>query len=209
MTGSPPGWRDALLRFGLTRFYVPRGNRLDGPRIYLLPPRYRDWRAWETLREASREFLTPWEPAWTPDALSHAAYRRRMRQVALEWHNDSGYGFHIFRRQDKALVGGVSLSHLRRGVAQSASLGYWIGAGFARQGYMSEALGCLIPFAFRRLGLHRLDAACLPDNEASRRLLARLGFSGEGRARAYLRIAGAWQDHLLFSLLDNDATTRA
>ncbi len=193
-----------MLRFGLGRFYIPRGNRLDGARVYLLPPRYRDWRAWAALRAASRAFLAPWEPTWPPDALSHAAYRRRMRQIALEWHNDTGYSFHIFRREDHALVGGVTLSHLHRGVAQTASLGYWIGAAYARRGYMSEALSCLVPFAFARLGLHRIEAACLPDNAASRALLAKLGFSEEGRGRGYLRIAGAWQDHVLYGLLDSD-----
>lgn len=197
----------ALLRFGLARFYVPRGNRLDGESVYLQPPRYRDWRAWAGLRAESRDFLSPWEPAWPPDALSHAAYRRRMRQAALEWHGDSAYSFHVFRRSDRALVGGITLSQVRRGVAQSASLGYWVGAPYARRGYMSEALGCLVPFAFGRLGLHRLDAACLPQNEASRRLLQKLGFHEEGRARSYLRIAGTWQDHVLYALVEGDSRT--
>jgi len=194
-----------LLRFGLGRFYIPRGNRLQSARLYLEPPRYRDWRAWADLRAASRDFLVPWEPTWQPDALARAAYRRRLRQTALEWHSDTGYGFFIFRRDDGALMGGATLSNVRRGVAQAASLGYWIGAPYARQGHMAEALGCLLPFAFDRLGLHRIEAACLIGNEASRKLLLRAGFQQEGLARRYLLINGEWADHLLFALLKEEA----
>ncbi len=197
-----------MMRFGLGRFYIPRGNRLEGARIYLRPPRYRDWNAWAMLRAASRDFLTPWEPTWPADALSRAAYRRRMRQSALEWHEDSGYSFLIFRRSDDLLLGGVNLSNVRRGVAQSVSLGYWIGAAHARQDYMAEALRCLLPFAFDRLGVNRIEAACLPHNEASRGLLQKCGFREEGYARQYLRINGNWQDHVLYALVRSDQPRR-
>lgn len=197
-----------MIRFGLARFYIPRGNRLDGPRVYLHPPRYRDWRAWARLRGGSRDFLAPWEPTWFADALARAAYRRRLRHMALEWRDDASYSFFIFRREDDQILGGVTLSQVRRGVAQSASLGYWIGAPFARQGYMTEALQCLLPFAFDRLGLHRVEAACLPHNAASRGLLQKLGFREEGFARQYLRINGVWQDHVLYALLRDDPWPR-
>jgi [ribosomal protein S5]-alanine N-acetyltransferase len=193
-----------MIRFGLARFHLPGGNRLEGQRIYLRAPRARDWRAWAELRERSRAFLTPWEPTWASDALSRAAFRRRLRQTALEWHEDGGYGFLIFRRDDDALLGGVNLSNIRRGVAQSANLGYWIGEAHARQGYMTEALRALVLFVFDRLGLHRLEAACLPHNAASRSLLQKLGFREEGYARQYLRINGSWQDHVLYALLRSD-----
>lgn len=197
-----------MLRFSLARFYIPRGNRLDGTRIYLHPPRYRDWRGWADLRARSREFLVPWEPTWLPDALSRAAYRRRLRHTALEWRDDSSYSFLILRRQDESIIGGVTLSQVRRGVAQTASLGYWIGAPYARQGYMTEAIQCLMPFAFDRLGLHRLEAACLPHNQASRSLLAKIGFREEGYARGYLRINGSWRDHVLYALVREDSRLR-
>jgi ribosomal-protein-alanine N-acetyltransferase len=190
-----------MMRFGLSRFYIPRGNVLEGGRVYLRPPRYRDWRQWADLRARSRDFLTPWEPTWPGDALSHAAYRRRMRQAALEWNTDSGYSFFVFRRDDDALVGGVNLNNVRRGVAQMVSLGYWVGAPFARQGLMTEALRGLLPFAFDRLALHRVEAACLPHNEASRGLLRKLGFREEGHARQFLRINGSWQDHVLYAMV--------
>jgi len=193
-----------VIRLGFSRFYVPRDGRLDAGRLFLRPPRNRDWRAWSELRTESREFLMPWEPSWSVDALSRAAFRRRMRQTAIEWHEDEGYGFLIFRQGDNALLGGINLSNVRRGVAQSANLGYWIGGPHARQGYMTDALLCLMPFAFERLGLNRLEAACLPHNVASRGLLQKIGFREEGYARQYLRINGNWQDHVLYALLRSD-----
>jgi ribosomal-protein-alanine N-acetyltransferase len=185
-----------------------RGLRLRKGRVYLRPPRQNDWKSWSTLRQESREFLLPWEPAWTGDALTRAAFRRRLRSYDLEWHRGTSYSFLIFRREDDVLLGGVTLSNVRRGVAQSASLGYWVGERFAQQGYMSEALAAVLDFAFDRLALHRAEAACLPDNQASRGLLLKIGFSEEGYSRQYLRINGRWQDHRLFAILKADVRGR-
>ena len=173
-------------------------------RIYLRAPRTSDWQVWAELRETSREFLAPWEPTWPRDALTKAAFRRRLDHVRQEWEQEVGYSFLAFRSADEELVGGVTLSNVRRGVAQTASLGYWIGAPHARQGYMSEALLAILHFAFEQLGLHRMEAACLERNQASRRLLERSGFRQVGYARQYLKIDGRWQDHLLFEILRND-----
>jgi ribosomal-protein-alanine N-acetyltransferase len=193
-----------MIRFGLARFQMPRGSRLDGDRVYLRPPLSRDWLAWADLREKSRAFLTPWEPTWSIDALSRSAFRRRLRQAAAEWNEDSGYGLLVFRQEDDAMLGGVNLSNVRRGVAQAVNLGYWIGEPYARQGHMTDALHTLFPFVFDRLGLHRIEAACLPHNQASRGLLLKVGFREEGYARQYLRINGSWQDHVLYALLRSD-----
>jgi len=181
-----------------------RGWRLDGERVYLRPPRHGDYRAWSRLREESRSFLAPWEPRWPADSTGRMAYRRRLHIVASEWRNDEGYGFFVLGRDDDALLGGVNLSQVRRGVSQTASLGYWIGETHARRGYMSDALEALLPYAFRQLGLHRIEAACLAENVASRRLLEKLGFREEGSARQYLKINDRWQDHVLFGLIDSD-----
>ncbi len=197
-----------MIRFGLARFHIPGGNRLEGPRVYLRPPRNRDWFGWADLREKSRAFLTPWEPSWSADALSRAAFRRRLRQTAVEWSEDAGYGLLILRQEDDAILGGINLSNVRRGVAQAVNLGYWIGEPYARHGYMTEALYVLFPFAFDRLGLHRIEAACLPHNLASRGLLQKVGFREEGHARQYLRINGSWQDHVLYALLRSDIRNR-
>lgn len=181
-----------------------RGWRLEGHQVYLRPPRHGDYRPWAKLREESRSFLVPWEPRWPADSTGRMAFRRRLHAVAVEWRNDEGYGFFIFRASDDALLGGVNLSQVRRGVAQSASLGYWIGAPHARNGHMSDALSVLLPYGFHQLGLHRIEAACLAENEASRRLLGKLGFREEGIARQYLRINDRWQDHVLYGLVEND-----
>ena len=192
------------MRFQRFRKGQGRGLRLERGRVYLRVPVHRDWRAWATLRAESRDFLAPWEPTWAYDALTRGAFRRRLKLYKAEMRQGVTYSFLIRRRADDVLLGGITLSNVRRGVAQSATLGYWIGAPYARQGYMTEALGAVLEFAFARLGLHRVEAACLPNNEASRRLLLHVGFREEGYARQYLRINGRWQDHQLFAVLRDD-----
>lgn len=177
---------------------------LFGDGVYLRYPRYTDYQAWAALRAVSRAFLTPWEPSWAPDELTRTAFRRRLRRYQNEIRNDAAYAFFVFRKEDDVLIGGCTLSNVRRGVCQSASLGYWIGSPYARKGYMYQAVGAIIPFVFDVIGLHRLEAACIPDNEASRRLLLKAGFREEGRARSYLQIDGEWRDHILFALLETD-----
>jgi len=193
-----------VIRLGLSRMAAVPGSQLEGASLILRPPRDSDWGDWAGVRAASRGFLVPWEPTWPADSLSRAAFRRRIRVISAEWREDSGYTFFIFRRAGEILVGGVTLSNMRRGVAQTASLGYWVGFPFARQGVMTEALGVLLPHAFERLGLHRIEAACLPQNAASRGLLTKLGFVEEGYARGYLRINGEWRDHVLYGLLRSE-----
>ena len=175
---------------------------IEGGSVILRTPQMNDFAAWTGLREASRAFLTPWEPTWPSDDLSRSAYRQRMRRYAEDQRTDQAYPFFIFRKDDGALVGGLVLASIRRGVAQSGSLGYWIGLPFARHGYMTAALQALIPVAFDILRLHRLEAACIPTNVASIRLLEKAGFQREGYAREYLCINGSWQDHLLYARLN-------
>lgn len=181
-----------------------RSFQIDCARLYLRPLQQGDWREWAALREDSREFLVPWEPTWAHDALTRGAFRRRVRAYDREWQQGTAYSLLIVRQEDDCLLGGVTLSNLRRGVAQSASLGYWIGASYVRRGFMTEALGGVLDFAFEELALHRIEAACLPSNEASQALLQRMGFNEEGYARGFLRINGRWQDHLLFGMLRDD-----
>jgi [ribosomal protein S5]-alanine N-acetyltransferase len=177
--------------------------QLVGNRVFLRPPERADYQAWAALRALSRNFLAPWEPVWPLDGLSRASFRARVARYSEDWRTDQGYNFLIFRNDGK-LLGGVGLSNLRRGVCETASLGYWIGEPFAGQGYMTAALPLVLDFAFDHLRLHRVEAACLPHNHPSRGVLASAGFRQEGYARAYLCIAGKWQDHLLFALLRED-----
>ncbi|MDJ0893633.1 MAG: GNAT family protein [Alphaproteobacteria bacterium] len=183
--------------------------RLNGPRVYLRPPAAEDYQSWSALREESRAFLVPWEPEWTKDSLTRAAYRRRLRRYALDRRAGTGCSLLILRQADDALLGGISLGNIRRAAAQAASIGYWIGAPHARQGYMTEALDCVIAFAFQKLGLHRIEAACLPANAPSQALLRRAQFRLEGEARKYLCINGIWQDHEIYALLREDWATAA
>jgi [ribosomal protein S5]-alanine N-acetyltransferase len=178
---------------------------IAGESVYLRYPRMTDFPAWVALRGESRDFLTPWEPTWATDELTKGAFRRRIKRYHKEARLDTAYAFFVFRTADDTLMGGCTLSSVRRGVAQDCSLGYWIGERFSRHGYMFDAVRALIPFVFSTLGLHRLDAACLPINEASKNLLLKAGFGQEGLARGYLRINGEWRDHLLFALLSGEA----
>ncbi|HEX5263421.1 MAG TPA: GNAT family protein [Phenylobacterium sp.] len=176
------------------------GLRVDGEGISLRPPRASDYAEWRELRAVSRAFLQPWEPTWPADDLSRAAYRRRLIAYARDRDSGAAYPFFVFRTADGALTGGITLSNIRRGVAQMGSVGYWCGKPFARHGHTLAAVRALSDFAFRSLGLHRLEAACIPDNMPSRRLLLKAGFDEEGFAKAYLKINGAWRDHVLFGL---------
>jgi ribosomal-protein-alanine N-acetyltransferase len=177
---------------------------IAGEAVVLRMPQMTDFSAWAELRETSRKFLTPWEPTWPADDLTRPAFRQRMRRYAEDVRTDQAYPFFVFRTQDNALVGGLALANIRRGVAQAGSIGYWVGAPFARKGYMTAAMRALIPFSFGTLRLHRLEAACIPNNAASVALLEKTGFQREGYARSYLCINGTWQDHLLYARLQGD-----
>jgi ribosomal-protein-alanine N-acetyltransferase len=172
-----------------------------GEGVMLRAPQTTDYGDWAALRELSREFLTPWEPTWPADDLTRSAFRRRIRRYAEDLRTDQGYAFLIIRSSDNTLVGGLTLANIRRGVAQAGSLGYWMGRPFVRCGYMTAAVRAVIPFAFATLRLHRLEAACIPTNVGSIRLLENTGFVREGYARDYLCINDIWQDHLLYGRL--------
>ena len=178
------------------------GRRIDGEGIYLRPPEIRDYLEWAELREESRAFLTPWEPTWAVDELSRGSFRYKLRRYAEDARDDRAYALFVLREEDSALVGGVTLSNVRRGVAQAASLGYWAGERYAGKGYITAAVRAVGRFAFEELDLHRIEAACQPENAASRAVLTKAGFVHEGQARAYLKINGQWRDHLLFAAVN-------
>jgi ribosomal-protein-alanine N-acetyltransferase len=177
---------------------------ITGEGVVLRPPQMSDAAEWVALRAASRGFLVPWEPTWPADDLTRASFRRRIKRYGEDQRCDLAYALFIFRKQDNVLVGGLTLANIRRGCAQAGSLGYWMGEPYARQGHMTAAVKALIPFAFGTLKLHRIEAACIPTNIASIRLLEKTGFKREGFARKYLCIDGHWQDHLLYARLEED-----
>ena len=183
---------------------LENGPSIDGEGIYLRTPVAADFKEWAQLRAESRSFLTPWEPLWPNDDLTRTAFRRRLRRYQREIRDDQGYPFFMFRAGDDVLVGGLTLTHVRRGVSQSCMLGYWMGASHADRGYMTNGVRAILPFIFETLKLHRVEAACLPHNVASIKLLEKVGFTREGHARNYLCINGQWQDHLLYARVFED-----
>jgi len=163
-----------------------------------------DFAEWADLREKSRAHLTRWEEAWTPEQATAASFRRRLRTYDADRRRGGGLFLLAFRRADRAMVGGVTLSNIRYGASRSGLIGYWIGAPFVRQGYGSAAVKALIAHAMEAIALNRLVAACQPENAASQKLLEGCGFTDEGLARDYLKINGAWRDHRIFALTAAD-----
>ena len=193
--------------FGLSRTASPE-PLLRGDGLYLRPATPTDYSAWSHLRAGSRAFLERWEPTWPDDDLTQAAFRRRLKRQDDDIARDEAYPLLIFDQTSDQLIGGVTLGGVRRGVSQTGTLGYWMGAQHAGRGRMTRAVAATVEFAFARLRLHRVEAACIPDNVPSIALLERNGFKREGYARSYLKIDGAWRDHVLFALLESDVRTR-
>lgn len=183
------------------------GPVLESERMLLRLPAHSDFAAWTSLRAESRAFLTPWEPVWHPDHLSRKAFTNRVYWAARASRAGTALPLFLVRR-DGVLLGAVTLDNIRRGPAQMATLGYWIGAPFARQGFMREALRTVVCHAFGALDLSRIEAACLPENTASRGVLEKSGFKYEGVAQSFLQINGRWRNHVLYSNLRHDRRGR-
>ena len=194
-----PGLQRLLKATG--RDLAPSLRRLYGSHVFLRAPRRRDWPQWSDLRNRSRDYLEPWEPRWPSGHLGEAAFRNRLRNYTRD---KTVRPFLIFRRRDGVLVGGITISNIRRGFSHSCSIGYWIGETYAGGGLMTDALATVLPFLFHEMNIHRIEAACLPANRASQRVLEKCGFRKEGVARKYLKINGKWQDHQLFALVRSD-----
>lgn len=181
-----------------------REDLIYGDRIYLRQPKRSDWEQWTKIRDVSREHLIPWEPVWSNETLTRQSFRERLRRFTDDAKSDTGYAFFLFRKEDDQLVGSITLSNVRRGVAQTGTLGYWTGLPYIRNGYMFEGICALLPALFDKYSLRRVEAACLRENLPSASLLEKAGFKREGIAREYLCINGKWQDHLLFAILNSD-----
>ncbi len=185
-----------------------RRVRLETERLSLRPPTHADYRAWMSLRQASREFLTPWEPTWAADHLSRKAFTNRVYWAQRSVANGTAVPLFLIRREDEALIGAITLDHIRRGPAQAGTTGYWVGEAFSRKGYMREAIEAVVHYAFTQLDLSRIEAGCLPENVASRRVLEATGYKYEGVAQSYLQINGRWRTHVLYANLRSDRRGR-
>lgn len=182
--------------------------RIDTERMVLRPPVHSDYRAWSALREQSADFLKPWEPSWSTDHLTRKAFVNRVYWANRSIAQGTALPLFLERRTDRQLLGAITLDNIRRGPAQAGTIGYWIGEGFAREGYMREALTAVVHHAFQVLDLSRLESACLPENTASRGLLEKCGYKYEGVAQSYLQINGRWRNHVLYANLRGDRRGR-
>jgi len=185
-----------------------RKVRIETQRMTLRPPQHSDFRQWRFLRDVSRDFLIPWEPAWAGDHLTRRSFTNRVYWAQRSVSGGTALPLFMIRHEDEALVGAVTLDNIRRGPAQDGTLGYWVGEPFARQGYMSEAIAAVVHHAFHQLDLSRVQAACLPENAASRGVLEKVGFKYEGVAQSYLQINGRWRNHVLYAYLRSDRRGR-
>lgn len=177
---------------------------LHGRRVTLRLPVRGDFDAWARLRGESRSFLEPWEPRWLPDELERGAWRHRVARYREDFAQGTAVPLFIFENSSGKLAGGITLGNVRHGVAQSGQIGYWIGEAFAGKGLMQESLRLLLRYAFDTMRLHRVEAACIPDNVRSMRVLEKAGFQREGLLRSYLLINGSWQDHYLYAIISTD-----
>ena len=185
-----------------------RRPKIETERMTLRLPVHADYRAWSGLRAASAEHLMPWEPVWAHDHLTRRAFTNRVYWAKRAESAGTALPLLMFRRADNLLLGAVTLDNIRRGPVQAGTLGYWIGAGFARQGYMREAVQSVVHHAFTLLDLSRVESACLPENVASRGVLEKTGFKYEGVAQSYLQINGRWRNHVLYANLRGDRRGR-
>ena len=189
---------------GLLSFFNRRQTAVEGTQVTLRRPIMSDYYEWAALRHQSRDFLTPWEPIWAPDELKRSGWRYRLRRYHEEYVAGNAVVYLIFDNANKVMVGGITIGNIRRGVSQSAHIGYWMGERYTGQGYMTNAVHTLVSHAFEEMRLHRIEAACIPSNQRSIRVLEKAGFQREGLLRSYLRINGTWQDHFIYSLIEDD-----
>ncbi len=177
---------------------------LETENLALRLPAKADFQAWSSLRETNEEFLQIWEPKRRADQHSYQQFLERVKWSRESFKAGRAVALLIFRKSDATLIGAITLDNIRKGPAQSATVGYWLGEKFTRQGYMKEALDRVVAYAFANLDLSRVEAATLEENLASRRLLENSGFRYEGVAQAYLQINGRWRQHVLYANLRRD-----
>jgi ribosomal-protein-alanine N-acetyltransferase len=189
-------------------FFFKRKVCVDTERLYLRAPAQTDYRQWSVLRHASKEFLTPWEPTWSPDHLSRKSFSNRVYWSQKNINGGTAIPLFMFRREDDKFVGAITLDNIRHGPAQTGTMGYWIGQPYARHGYMTEALLAMVHYAFSTMDISRVESACLPENVASRGVLEKCGYKYEGVAQAYIQINGRWRTHVLYAALRADRRGR-
>jgi ribosomal-protein-alanine N-acetyltransferase len=177
---------------------------ITGQKVILRPPQYSDWKVWADERKKNKLYLQPWEPLWSINELERSSFVKRVRMFERLSHNDQAYSFLIYKSDNEDFIGEVNISNVQRGIIQSCTIGYWIAKDCEGKGMMSESLELVKEFIFNELKLHRIEAACLPHNIPSLKLLLKNGFIKEGTARKLLKINDKWQDHTVLSFILDD-----
>ena len=174
---------------------------LHGRRVVLRTLTENDFEGWSEVRVRCHDWLVPWEPRIAGTSLppedrrtfaARCSLRERERQLG------TGFGFGIFLAG--RFAGELTLSSLQRGPFQSASVGYWIDEALAGHGYVPEAVVACLRFAFEELLLHRIEISIIPRNDASCRVVEKLGVRFEGVAERLLSIDGIWEDHARYAI---------
>jgi ribosomal-protein-alanine N-acetyltransferase len=153
------------------------------------------------LLQRSREYLAPWDAA-RPDGFYTVEGQVEVIAALLTDREQGRAEPHVILDDDGAVAGRATLNTIVRGAFQSCSLGYWVAERAGGRGLATAAVRHVTEVAFEELGLHRVQAGTLVDNLRSQRVLTKCGFARFGLAERYLKIAGRWQDHVLFQLLN-------
>lgn len=184
----------------LQGFHKKSSLLLQGERLYMRPPKKKDWEIWYYVRQRSRNYLTPWEATWNDSHMTENYFHRWVVAQQKKRKQDRSYYHFIFLKETDELMGALNIIHVLRGIAQSAALGYWIGQEFSGNGFMTEAMRLALPYGFHDLQLHRFQAAIINGNHASKALVEKFGFREEGEAQRFLHVNGKWRDHKIYAL---------
>jgi ribosomal-protein-alanine N-acetyltransferase len=172
--------------------------------IELRLPEQRDAEAWLDLVVRNRDHFRPYEPRRPPSYFTIGGQREQIAAAKRQAHLGERFEFGIFEIGSRALVGRISLGGVARGALQQAYLGYGIDIEHGGRGYATQAVHDAVRYAFDELDLHRVQAAVVPENIASARVLQKCGFREEGLARRYLFLDGQWKDHRMFARTSDD-----
>ena len=180
----------------------PLSTRLTTQRLVLRPPRTGDIGEIRRLLRHNQTHLHPWNPAPRPgeDPTSITEVSNAVLRQRREWKNGRSFVFMLAQRTEPSrLHGKIALNGIMRGAMHGAYLGYWMDVDHQNGGLCTEGIRAVLDFAFGPAQLHRVQAAIMPRNPKSLRVIEKLGFRREGYAERYLQIAGKWEDHILFA----------
>ena len=183
--------------------FLPKKEKIIfGKQVILKKPIKDNWKEWAELRQRSRDFLQPWEPRWPKNFLTKDSYNLFVSQSETALIKKQIYNFFIFHKKNKKLMGGISLTNYKSEGYKSITIGYWMGKEYSGKGYMKDTLDVISNFCFDELNLNRIEAACIPKNIKSKKVLISTGFKIEGYAQKYLSINGKLEDHILLAKIN-------